>query len=230
MRGKWLVATGVAVIVAMSGAMAPAGAATSRKVVEAGKIRQRDLPSGWLEKAPDDDDATNVDALVGGIPSCAGVKRLVKDQSKKKAESPEFEKDDDEISNSVNAYKNVAAAKAVMRTARSRNLRTCFAELFEQGLAKAAAEDPDSPVKINDVDTSSGPIAVQAYGDQSSGIAFKVGLDVGFQVELSFSLVFVRVGRYVSAYSLEQEQADPSLPALDQAIRSSVDRMIAAGA
>jgi hypothetical protein len=233
MPKKWLFVVTLASIVAVWGSILPAGAASTPKVVAAGKIRRGDLPSGWKLKPRDDDDkSSDTDAIVKTIPTCASVKKLVKDESDKKTESREFKRGHDEISNSINAYRRVAAAKAVMGITRSPDLRTCFGELFEAELKKAAAADPSSPVRINGVNTTSAPITVPEYGDDSSGVTFKVDLDMGLPtpVQLYFSLEFVRVGRFVSAYSLEREQPGTNLPALDQAIRTTVDRMNAAGA
>ena len=106
----------------------------------------------------DDDNSAETKAIVAGIPSCASVKKLVKDESNKKTESPDFKKGHDEISNSINAYKRVAAAKAVMGITRSADLRTCFGALFEAELKKAAAADTTSPVKIAGVNTTSAPL------------------------------------------------------------------------
>ena len=119
-----------------------------------------------------------------------------------------------------------------MGVTRSPDLRTCFGALFEAELKKAAAADTTSPVKIAGVNTTSAPLTVPEYGDDSSGVTFKVDLDLGLPspVQVYFSLEFVRVGRLVSAYSLEREQPGTDLPALDQAIRTTVDRIGRAGA
>jgi len=217
-------------VVALLSPASVAGAATAGEIVKVGRVRQADLPSGWLEKTPDDDEsAVDVDELMEELPECERVSGSLKGKSRRKAESPDFEKNDNEISNTVNAYKDGATAKQIMRVARGRTVRTCFALLFEKAM-EAAAEDPDAPIKIRDVSAASGPLVVPAFGDDSSGVMFKVDVDAGFVIELYFSLVFVRVGKFVAIYSIESEDPKGGTPARDAAIRATVARMTRAGA
>ena len=113
--------------------------------------------------------------------------------------------------------------------ARSRGLRTCFALLFEEGITQAAEEDP-GPVEIRGVDASSGSLTLPRFGDESSGVMFKVEVDAGLSFEMYFSLAFVRIGRFVASYSVQAETPDGGVGARDAAIQATVDRMTRAGA
>jgi hypothetical protein len=212
-------------------ASSAAGAATTAEgVLKAGRLRQSDLPNGWLEKASKDKSSIDTDELMKDIPACSRTKKALKGEARTKSKSPGFEKGDNEISNSVNAYGTLARAKSVMGVTRRRSLRTCFALLFEKEMKQVAAENDSSPVEIKDVDVSSGSIDVPKYGDGSSGVTFKVAIDAGITINLYYTLVFSRVGKYVAVYDLKAEEQGAGMPALNTGVQATVDRLVAAAA
>ena len=115
MRKRWLTAACLTLVVVLVAPASLASAATAKRIVKVGRIRLADLPTGWLEEASDEESPIDIDELIEDIPECAKVKSAIEDKSRQEAESPDFEKGDNEISNSVDAFKDVATAKRVMR-------------------------------------------------------------------------------------------------------------------
>src|SRR5262245_13833309 len=95
-RTGFVAAAAIATVLSVGVVDTPMAAAGSREVGRAGRIRQQDLPSGWLEKTPDGESPIDVDELIDEIPGCRRVERVVKDESRARAKSPEFEMGDNE--------------------------------------------------------------------------------------------------------------------------------------
>lgn len=194
-----------------------------KALVESGTLQVSDLPPGFTQKPPEDDDE-DVDAIFAKVPECEGLKERVEGRGTGEAKSPHFEYGDDvDVSNAVEFFATTALLDEVMGLIPAPRTVTCFQKGLQAAIDKTVAEKPSSPVKS--IHITGKPMSIPAYGDGAVGIEFTMTIDVGRPVNLYYELVGVKVGQTLATFEFGDSDAHGLGTLKDQLIRTTVDRL-----
>jgi hypothetical protein len=188
-----LLATVLAVAFAVP---AGAGSADAEQIADDAALTLDDVPDGFTEETPDDEDQ-EFDA-----PSCTAIRKAAKLIDKAPNAETEFGAESGEafanISNKVAVLTNVKRAKAVFAAYAGSKTADCLEEAYA---AAFAARDPDAEVSVTveEFDPDAGDSAVGYAGQVSTGTGD------GFYYEM----VFVRVGRAVDGFFFVNTTSPP---------------------
>lgn len=170
----------------------PVENAADQRIAEAGKLRLSDFPSGFVQSDESED------SIAG---SCNGVEQA-KNATNRHDDAPDFQKGDNtQATNTVYVYADEASAHSGFLSLSSRATRECISKQLSAYLAKQAkSTGPGDTEAVTIGKPTTGEVAIDAVGDEQSGGRVSVPVSSqGLDVDLEIDVVFVRVGRAVSA-------------------------------
>jgi hypothetical protein len=220
----------IVVALVVLGALAvPAGAATDADVAKAGVLVLTDFPSGWTQSPRAKSSDAALDAAAAKVKSCAPFSAFTKANRKNpRAESPNFDEQQSNVTNSVSIYPSTARAVAAMHTFSDRRLPSCLRTLFTSTFREELTRKQDVARRLASVRTTIKVVPGVEIGDEAVAYqgAVEVALKDGTSQTIGLGVVAARVGDAVTGYSWTAD-ADISA-ALQPAIVTSVGRLQAA--
>lgn len=219
---------GVVAVGLLTGGAGAASKTADAKLAKAGVLTSGDFPDGFRGKARDTSSDKANAKLAKSIPACTPYRALQKlTDAQPQAKSQEFEDDSRQISNEVDVFGSVSAAKKAMALFANADVETCLNTLFEKvlvsQLGKSQVESVDVAISRQDVDPG---------GDDSvvyEGNATVNGTD-GSQQSFGLGQAAVRVGRGVDAFSYFTSEAsltDILQPLIDASLGRLEDALVA---
>lgn len=142
-----------------------------------------DFSSGWTAKDSDEDNAKS---------PCRGIQDA-KDATNGRESSPDFDKGDSEVSNTVYLYSDETKAKAAFEGLTNQDTRKCVGKKARDGIDDSVK---DSDAKIQGETTSE--LNVPPVGSDSAASRVTVPYKAILDSEVDFDLIVVRVGRGIS--------------------------------
>jgi len=223
--------TGVAAMIAVGIAAAPAGAAGSAsdsKIAKAGTIVQTDLPSGWTGSPSDDSGDKAARKAAAGYPECKDYLLLGKStKAQPNADSKDWALGNEAISNKVAVYQTTKAASKAMVLASSPDMSSCLTSTFQSVLGDELAKSSQSANVASYkavINTVSG---LPSVGDDVVGYSGGVQINMkdGSSEQILTGTAIVRVGRALILYTFSAPPtATDYATALDNAIAQTVAR------
>jgi hypothetical protein len=220
-------ALAVALVLVVLGALAlPAGAATDTDVAQAGVLVLTDFPSGWTQSPrPKGSDAA-LDAAAAKVKTCGAFSAFDRsNRANPRAESPNFDDHQANVTNTVSVYGSTAEAVAAMHTFADAHVPKCLDALYTSIFRGELTRTKEVAKELASVRTSVKPVSGIVIGDQA--IAYQGAVDValkdGTTQSIGLGVVTARVGNAVSGYSWTSD-TDISA-ALQPAIVTSVARL-----
>lgn len=165
----------------------------AQAAAEGAVLNVDDLPSGWLEEEPSDEDS--------GDP--CGTKEL-RSRETARAESMNFTKDNDQVSNTVSVYGSENEADQTVSDFVNR-MKGCDPEAMLDQLSKASL-----PENVSVENAEIGRLSFSQLGDRTEAVRITVtfgmkqasGEETTFEVPYDY--VLIRVGRMVSGVSVAE--------------------------
>lgn len=208
---KLLTLTAGACAVVLMAAPVGAGEEEDQAIADEAVLTFLDLPEGWEEGDPPDDD----NPAEGEVPECEAIERIVdKGDQSPHAESPDFDNGNDPnavatVSNEVFVFPKAKAAKRYLKTFQADG-EDC---LLGRGEAAPGA-----------LDAELGELDIEGVG--SGGVGYTVFVTVesnGQQFSLANDIVVVRVGRAVTTFAAQN--VDEPLPEGPEILAAVVSRL-----
>jgi len=191
-RGRRALVAAAAAAVVLAGCGGDDGGADAspqdpqaQELARPGLLRLDDFPAGWMATPADEDDDNDNECYSDAMKPLGSV------------DSESFSSDSNaQASNSVGVFTDEDGAAAALAVVRDSEVHKCLRDLIAEGIAKDAAEG-DAEV----VDMAFGPLSVPQYGDDQAALRLEMTVQSGpFTPTLYLDVVFVQVGRAVSAY------------------------------
>jgi hypothetical protein len=225
MRRALVVAIGLAVLALLA---VPGAAATAddRQHAEAGVLRLTDFPTGWKQTARGAGSDAKVDAEAAKIKRCKTFAELAaRNKKNPRAESPNFDLGQANVTNTVSVYPTVARAEAAVGLFRDAKLPRCLEQLFDAVTRAELQKDSSVGKQLKSVTTDVGRETGIRIGDDA--VVYQGTVDVGLKdgTSRTFGLGFVtvRVGTALVGFAYT---ADTDISAaLQPAIVASVTRL-----
>jgi hypothetical protein len=217
----------LAIVVLLVLAPPGAGAASSdQQLARAGVLVASDFPTGWTQHARAKTPDAALDAAAARIPSCKPFLVFSKVNRKNpRAKSPNFDRGQSNVTNTVSVFASTAKAEAAMGTFSDPRMPDCLQELFESVYEQQLKHDAKTGAQVTSVTTAIAAVPEVHIGDQA--VAYQGTVDVGLKngttetVGLGFAAA--RVGQAVSGFAWS---SDTDISAtLQPAIVASVKRL-----
>jgi hypothetical protein len=219
----------VAPVVVATAAEAAPSTDQARAIARTGMLVISDFPTGWTQSPRAKTADAGLDAAAVKIPSCRAFRRFITATRKQpRVQSPDFDDQQSNVSNSVSAFPSTAQATAAMHTFADRRQPTCLEQLYTKIYRAELTKKKDVAGEIASVRTSIQPVSGLHIGDEVLAYqgAVAVALKDGTTQSIGLGVVSVRVGSAVDGYSWTSD-TDISA-ALQPAIVTSVARLQAA--
>jgi hypothetical protein len=213
----------------LGAAAAPAGAAADTAVAKAGVLTLTDFPSGWTQSPRAKTSDAALDAAAAKVKSCAPFAAFTTaNRRNPRAESPNFDDAQSNVTNAVSVYPTTAKAVAAMRMFADRRLPACLRTLFTSTFRAELTRKKKVAEQLASVRTTMKEVPRVQIGDEA--VAYQGAVDVvlkdGTSQAIGLGVVAARVGDAVTGYSWT---ADTDIStALQPAIITSVARLRAA--
>jgi hypothetical protein len=207
---------------------APSAAATGsdQQIARAGVLVQSDFPTGWTTSARAKTPDAELDAAAARVGSCKPFLAFSRANKKNpRAESPNFDHEQSNVTNTVSVYPSETTAKASIHTFSDSRMPKCLQKLFNAEYGKQLRKDERTASQVKTVTTSIAQVPDVRIGDEA--VAYQGTVDVGFKdgstQTIGIGFAATRVGDAVAGYSWTSD-SDISAT-LQPAIVTSVSRL-----
>jgi hypothetical protein len=201
----------------------------AKAIARSGVLVLSDFPSGWTQSPrPASSDAA-LDSAAAKLSTCRAFRSFIASTRKRpRVQSPEFDDQQSNVTNSVSTFRSPAHATAAMRTFADPTLPTCLEQLYTKIFRAELTKKKDVARQIASVRTTVQPVTGLHLGDEVVAYqgAVEIALKDGTTQSIGLGVVSVRVGSAVDGYSWTSD-TDISA-ALQPAIVTSVARLQAA--
>jgi hypothetical protein len=231
--GRRVVPFALMASIALGAASQPAHAAdttsvmpSDEEVARAGVLLLSDFPEAWKQSKRSDSSDAALDAAAARIKACAPFLAFSKTNKRNpRATSPNFDREQSNVTNTVSVYPSAAEAIAAMRVFADGRLPKCLESLFSGVFDAQLAKNKKLATQIRRVTTRIAPVDGVRIGDQA--VVYQGTVDValknGTNQRIGLGVLTIRVGDALAGYSYT---ADTDISAaLQPAIVASVDRL-----
>jgi hypothetical protein len=192
-------------------------------IAEDAVLQLSDLPTGWREETPEDedDDSPFDDDACGELQTAGDAAKAVRTAN---ADSGHFVQSQAEIDSSVAAY---AAEEAIADVFEQFDDTAQANECLTAGMTKAVKDSAEPGVEVRDV--SVGRTSLGDFGDES--ISYQVEIEIeaeGLTPSVFADLVLVRVDRYAALFSFIDVLSPVDTELEQDAVQAVVGRLVTA--
>jgi hypothetical protein len=218
----------VAPVVAPAADAAPA-TDQAKAIARTGVLVISDFPTGWTQSPRAASSDAGLDAAATKISSCRAFRTFIAATRKQpRVQSPDFDDQQSNVSNSVSMFPSTARATAAMDSFANSRLPPCLERLFTTIFRAELTKKKDVAGQIASVRASIQPVSGLHIGDEVVAYqgAVAIALKDGTTQSIGVGVMSVRVGSAIDGYSWTSD-TDISA-ALQPAIVTSVARLHAA--
>jgi hypothetical protein len=221
-----LVAVTALAVLALLAVPAVAATADDQQRAKVGVLRLTDFPTGWKQSARGAGSDAKVDAAAAKIKRCTTfVEFAARNKKNPRAESPNFDLGQANVTNTVSVYPTVTRAEGAIGLFRDAKLPRCLEQLFDAVTRAELQKDKSVRKQLKSVTTDVGRVTGIRIGDDA--VVYQgtvvVGLKNGTSQTFGLGFVTVRVGTALAGFAYTADQ-DISA-ALQPAIVASVTRL-----
>jgi hypothetical protein len=206
--------------------------ASDETIAEAGVIRKSDVPRDF-ESTASASRSRQTDRVAATIPECATYLKVSKTNRKlPRAESRDYSRADDNLSNTSTVYRNTAKAAAAVSDMKVAGTSECLTQLFKTRYDQVLAADPKLGSQVKSTRVVIGPAGdLPVVGSDLVGYSggIEIILDDDTVQRLLLSYLAVRVDRVIIGYTvsslLTPSGVSPSFAeTIDSVIAATVGR------